>query len=177
MQWFWGLQEFKLLNDVKYRSMHYYLGVHKFTLLLRMYGEMGWVLIIVRHNILIIYLFNRIPRMGSDRAPRKLFEIMKNAKGIWRLWCLIQNLDKGSHAWETMTSVSLQLIQARMLYYYNIYISSKKDHKPDSYCWRANHALLSSSLICVRPIRSLLLEGHHLSTCHPDTCHRPLRSL
>ena len=103
--------------------------------------------------------------------------LWKMLKGIWRLWCLIQNLDKGSHAWETMTSVSLQLIQARMLYYHNIYISSKKDHKPDSYCWRANHALLSSSLICTRPIRPLLLDGHHLGTCHPDTCHRPLRSL
>ena len=60
--------------------MHYYLGVHRFTLLLRMNSEMGWVLIIVRHNILIICLFKGIPRMGSDRAPRKLFEIMKNAK-------------------------------------------------------------------------------------------------
>ena len=36
---------------------------------------------------------------------------------------------------------------------------------------KATRALAASSLICMRPIRPLLLDGHHPDICHPGTCH------
>ena len=41
----------------------------------------------------------------------------------------------------------------------------------DMLCRKATRALAASSLICMRPIRPLLLDGHHPDICHPGTCH------
>ena len=45
------------------------------------------------------------------------------------------------------------------------------------FCQRANRDLPPSSLICMRPIRSLPLDGHDLGICYPIICHRLFRGL
>ena len=45
------------------------------------------------------------------------------------------------------------------------------------HCQRVNCTLPPSSIICMRPIRPLLLDDHHLGACHLGICYRPLRGL
>ena len=45
----WGFKNTEMCNKVHENAMTFYLGVHKFTPLPALYGEMGWIAVKYRH--------------------------------------------------------------------------------------------------------------------------------
>ena len=63
--------------------MRYFLGVHRFTPILAIQGECGWLSSFYRHQLNFIRLWNRLLTMSDDRLTKKIF-----------LWDLEQPNDK-----------------------------------------------------------------------------------
>ena len=61
---------YKSIDDVQYRVMRYFLGVNRFTPMLGLEGEMGWLPSGHRRDIDMIRYYNRVCRMGENRLPR-----------------------------------------------------------------------------------------------------------
>ena len=61
----------KSINDVQYKTMRYFLGVNRFTPMLGLEGEMGWLPSRYRRDIDMIRYYNRVCRMGEDRLQKK----------------------------------------------------------------------------------------------------------
>ena len=70
---------------IQNRAMRYYLGVHNFTPIPALEGEMGWMPSKFIKYLNIARLWNKIIKMSNDRLPMKIFEYIY-ASGF-NPWC------------------------------------------------------------------------------------------
>ena len=81
----WGFRNFPKSDMVQNRAIRYYLGVHRFTLILALSGDMGWTISVHRRWLNIIRLWNRLVDMDDDRLTKKVFVygFNKNTNSTW----------------------------------------------------------------------------------------------
>ena len=82
----WGTKCFQKIEQVQYHAARYYLGVHQFTSIEALLGDMGWSSAKSRHNVLILKFWNRMCHLNVSRLTRKIFEwdrLYSNKKGTW----------------------------------------------------------------------------------------------
>ena len=66
-----GFQNFPKSDMVQNRAIRYYLGVHLFTPILALNGDMGWPISLHRRWLNIIRLWKRLVDMDDDRLTKK----------------------------------------------------------------------------------------------------------
>ncbi len=70
----WGFKDYKCCDDVQYRAIRYFLGLHRFTPLLSLRGEMGWDSLQQLRWLCIARYWSRLLKMDPSRLTRILFE-------------------------------------------------------------------------------------------------------
>ena len=70
----WGYKDRKSIDDTQLRAIRFFLGVHKFTPILGLEGEIGWTHSTIRRHKAMISLWNRYIGMDPNRLTKKLFE-------------------------------------------------------------------------------------------------------
>ena len=81
----WGFKQFNKIDTLQNRAIRYFLGVHRFTPLLAINGEMGWTLSIYRRLVIMIRLWNRLINMDNNRLTKCVFNFDFTATGkTWR---------------------------------------------------------------------------------------------
>ena len=69
----WGLQSYNGLQNVQNRAMRFFLGTHKFTPTLGMFGDLGWYPLVMYRKIEAIRLWNRLIKLPEDRLTKRVF--------------------------------------------------------------------------------------------------------
>ena len=69
----WGNHPAKCINNIQNRVARYFVGVHKYTPLLSIIGEILWELSENRRKFKIIKFWNKMINMNRDRLPKYLF--------------------------------------------------------------------------------------------------------
>ena len=69
----WGFKNSKNAETVHKRAIRYFLGVHTFTPIEGMYGDMGWATPQMRHHANMMRFWNRLVNMDDDRLTKKVF--------------------------------------------------------------------------------------------------------
>ena len=81
----WGFKQFNKIDTLQNRAIRYFLGVHRFTPILAINGEMGWTLSIHRRWVNMIRLWNRLISMDDNRLTKCVFNSDYTATG--KIWC------------------------------------------------------------------------------------------
>ena len=81
----WGFKQFSKIDNVQNRAIRYFLGVHRFTPLLAINGEMGWTTSIHRRWVNMFRLWNRLISMNNNRLTKHVFNFDYNSSG--KTWC------------------------------------------------------------------------------------------
>ena len=82
----WGVKRHQSLENVQHRTMRYFLGVHRFTPILAMVGDTGWLPSIYRRWRSMIRLWNRLILMNNERLTKKVFNadlVLHNSSKNW----------------------------------------------------------------------------------------------
>lgn len=98
----WGYKDRKVINDTQNRAIRYFLGVHKFTPIIGLEGEMGWDHSNIRRHKSMISLWNRYVTMDSDRLTRKLFEFdfrLNNNNWCTEIHTILRNTNQENLFW------------------------------------------------------------------------------
>ena len=91
----WGFHDYDAPKKVTERAMRSFLGVHRFTPLPALYGDLGWIKPQYRRWIAMLRFWNRLMHMDNNRITKKIF-----------LW----EYDTGSNNWcSEMKHIFLQL--------------------------------------------------------------------
>lgn len=69
----WGYRHYQQADNIQNRAMRYFLGVHRFTPILAMVGDTGWVPCMYRRWACMIRLWNRFNKMDQNRLTYKVF--------------------------------------------------------------------------------------------------------
>lgn len=69
----WGFRHFNKGDMVQNRAIRYFLGVHRFTPILAINGDMGWPLSTYRRWTNMVRLWNRLVEMNGERLTKKIF--------------------------------------------------------------------------------------------------------
>ena len=81
----WGFKQFNKIDTVQNRAIRYFLGVHRFTPLLVINGEMGWTMSIHRRLANMFRLWNRLTSMNNTRLTKHVFNTDYNTSR--KTWC------------------------------------------------------------------------------------------
>ena len=79
----WGYTKYSSVDAVRLKAMRVFLGVHKFTALLFLEGELGWYPSDIRRKIAMLRYWNRLTKMNRTRLTHKLFEVECIKEGPW----------------------------------------------------------------------------------------------
>ena len=82
----WGVKSFDCLEQVQYRALRYFLGVHKFTPIDVLTGDSGWLSCFSRHKLALLRLWNRLVTLPDTRLTNKIFLwdlSFKDKAGSW----------------------------------------------------------------------------------------------
>ena len=71
----WGFKQFNKIDTLQNIAIRYFLGVHRFTPILAINGEMGWTLSIHRRWVNMIRLWNRLISMDDNRLTKCVITI------------------------------------------------------------------------------------------------------
>ena len=89
----WGTKKFPKVEQVQYKAARYYLGVHRFAPIESLLGDMGWSTSKIRHDWLILKLWNRLCALDESRLTRKIFDWDRqyaHKRGTWS--CCVKQL-------------------------------------------------------------------------------------
>ena len=104
----------KGIDDVQYQAMRYFLGVNRFTSMLGMAGEMGWLPSGHRRDIDMIRYYNRVCRMGEDRLPRQIMRHqIENMPWIRKLEDILEWVEHEANLVD-MTPINLKAFKIRV---------------------------------------------------------------
>ncbi len=70
----WEFQHFDKLDSIQNKAIRIYLGVHRFTPIAAINGDMGSTHSSVRRKVCMVRFWNRIINLDPQRLPRKVLE-------------------------------------------------------------------------------------------------------
>ena len=68
-----GFKSHQNIDNVQNRVMRYFLGVHRFTPILAMVGDSGWLQSVYRRWLAMLHLWNRFTSMDDNRLTKQVF--------------------------------------------------------------------------------------------------------
>ena len=113
----WGFKNFDKINMIQNRAIRYFLGVHRFTPILAITGDMGWVSSTHRRWVNMLRLWNRLVSMDITRFTRIVFEYDYRFTG--KNWCSDIKTILGQvnllSSFHDKTPVNLKQVEDRLL--------------------------------------------------------------
>ena len=113
----WGLKQFDKIDMIQNRAIIYFMGVHRFTPILAMTGDMGWVTSTHRRWVNLLRLWNRLVCMDNTRLTKIVFEYDYNRTG--KTWCSDIKTILGQvgllSSFQNKLSVNLKVMEERLL--------------------------------------------------------------
>ena len=82
----WGFKSLDKIDMIQNRAIRYFMGVHRFTPILAITGDMGWVVSTSRRWANVLRLWNRLVNMGINRLTKKIFNHDYSMTG-GNSWC------------------------------------------------------------------------------------------
>ncbi len=79
----WGGKELSRVNATQNQAMRCFLGVHKFTPVLALQGDMGWEPCLIKQKGEMLRLWNRLSSMPEVRIAKKVFNWDKAHNYPW----------------------------------------------------------------------------------------------
>ena len=79
----WGYSKANDSDLIHNRAIRYFLGVHKFTPIPALYGEMGWAPAHVKKKMCMLRFWNRMSGMSSDRLTKRIFNVDFTSEYGW----------------------------------------------------------------------------------------------
>ncbi len=70
----WGHKNFESLDQVQYRAMRFFTGVHRLCLISGFVGDMGWVTNRARWKLHALRLWNRLIKVNDNRLVKKVLK-------------------------------------------------------------------------------------------------------
>ncbi len=70
----WGFRHFDKVDSIQNKAIRIYLGVHRFTPIAAINGNMGWTHSSVRRKVCMVRFWNRIINIYPQHLPRKVLE-------------------------------------------------------------------------------------------------------
>ena len=83
----WGFQDFACRTGIQNRAARYYLGVHKFTPILALRGELGWHSVYIDRWVSVCRYWNRLVGMDTDRLTYQVFLWDLDRSNTDKNWC------------------------------------------------------------------------------------------
>ena len=68
-----GYNTFNKCNQIQYRAMRFFWGVHKYAPIIGRQGDMGWVSLTVDRHVSMVRFWNRLINMKPDRLTKRIF--------------------------------------------------------------------------------------------------------
>jgi len=84
----WGFHSYDKPNTVQNRAIRSFLGVHKFTSNVAIYGDMGWTRPRIRRRLDMVKLFIRLVNMDNKRISKRILNWDWHHKGRTWSWNL-----------------------------------------------------------------------------------------
>ena len=179
----WNLKGFKIIDDIQFRAMRYFMGINKFAPLVGIQGKTGLVLSGDRVNLQILRLHNRILRMDGNRLPRIFYDKLINSNVSWfcRLRALLSKYSNNPSINQTVNikHVKSMILRDREIIWKNELSKKKKlrfyqtlntNLKPSIYL-NAVHDKHARSLVSQLRLGILLLRvetGRYKNESYPD---------
>ena len=82
----WGFKSIDKIDMIRNRAIRYFMGVHRFTSILAITGDMGWVVSTNRRWANVLRLWNRLVNRNETRLTRKFFDYDYSMAG-GKNWC------------------------------------------------------------------------------------------
>ena len=81
----WGFRDFYKGDMIQNRAIRYFLGVHRFTPILAISGDMGWPVSLHRRWFNMLRLWNRLIGMDNNRLTKQIFlnDFNRNRNNSW----------------------------------------------------------------------------------------------
>ena len=71
----WSFKLYQKIDNVQNRAMRCFLGVHRFTPILAMVGDTGWLPSVYRRWLAMLRLWNRLTSMDVNKLTKQVFLI------------------------------------------------------------------------------------------------------
>ena len=68
-----GYNKFTKCDQIQYRAMRFFLGVHKYAPVAGLQGDMGWISLSINRCISIVRFWNRLLNMDNTRIIKRVF--------------------------------------------------------------------------------------------------------
>ena len=81
----WGFRDFNKGDMIQNRAIRYFLGVHRFTPILAISGDIGWPVSLHRRWLNMLRLWNRLVGMDNNRLTKQIFlnDFNRNRNNSW----------------------------------------------------------------------------------------------
>ena len=81
----WGYRDFNKGDMIQNRAIRYFLGVHRFTPILAISGDMGWPVSLHRRWLNMLRLWIRLVGMDNNRLTKQIFvnDFNRNRNNSW----------------------------------------------------------------------------------------------
>jgi hypothetical protein len=72
----WGFRNDQQIDNIQNRTIRYYLGVHRFTPVLALTGDTGWLPSIYRRWLNMVRYWNKLVQSDDHRITKQAFSFM-----------------------------------------------------------------------------------------------------
>ena len=116
---FWGMgfKQFDKIDMIPNRAIRYFMGVHRFTPIVAITGDMGWVTSTHRRWVNLSLLWNRLVCVDKTRLTKNVSEYDYNRTG--KTWCSDIKTIFGQvgllSSFQNKLSVNLKVVRERLL--------------------------------------------------------------
>ena len=83
----WGFMKFKTCENIQNRAARYFLGLHRFTPIPALRGELGWNDVFIERWISMVRYWNRLLKLEEDRLTSRIFQWDWNLSKDNNNWC------------------------------------------------------------------------------------------
>jgi hypothetical protein len=112
----WGYKTFQSIENIQHRAIRHYLGVHRFTPILALNGDMGWIPTQYRRWISIVRLWNRLIGLDDNRITKRVFILdISTCHNNWssEIKDVFTKLNLGEH-FDNREPVGLDIVKTRV---------------------------------------------------------------
>ena len=112
----WGYKNYAQLDYIQNKAIRYFLGVHRFTPILALVGDSGWLPSQYRRWLTILRLWNRLILMDGSRLTKRVFNF--DFESEQTNWCkdvrdILDKLDLMEY-YENKTCINMSLASDRI---------------------------------------------------------------
>lgn len=117
----WGYRKFQAIDNIQNRAIRYFLGVHRFTPIVFLYGDVGWLPSQFRRWLCMLRYWNKLICFEDDRITKKAFNL--DYERCRDNWCsevkhIMNQIGIGQY-YDTKCAIDLGLVESHLTNFYS----------------------------------------------------------